>query len=218
MIRSITNSPGDLPIGNNWEPEFKAFARGGIYLQRIILNRGYQNPGWCLPCTSKEIPMRPITLLFLLFLLTTSLSFGQAKCACCTAPYQQFDFWVGNWNVYDTAGNKVGENEVAKLEDGCLITEHWQGAQGDTGRSSNYYNPSDSTWNQLWVSNTGTVLLLKGHGSANRMTMTGPVHDGAADRITWTKNGDGSVTQQWDRVDAGGKTVSVLFNGRYAKK
>lgn len=161
--------------------------------------------------------MKKILYLLVAVLASASAS-GQSKCVCCSAPYNQFDFWVGNWNVYDTAGNKVGENEVLKLESGCLITEHWQGTRGGTGRSSNYFDPSDSTWNQLWISSTGNILKLKGHGGSDRMTLAGPLKDGVSDRITWSRNPDGSVTQLWDRIDGHGKVISVLFNGRYLRK
>lgn len=44
-------------------------------------------------------------LLFLL-VFVASISFAQdsTSCACCDVQHDQFDFWVGDWIVYDTAG------------------------------------------------------------------------------------------------------------------
>jgi len=49
-----------------------------------------------------------------------SLNFTQEDCPCCTEYHQQFDFWVGEWNVYNVEGIQVGENQILKLEDGTV--------------------------------------------------------------------------------------------------
>ena len=110
------------------------------------------------------------SLLIMIMLFSHWKVQSQAICPCCTTQHQLFDFWVGDWMVYDTTGNKVGENTIVKQEDNCLLSEHWRGAGGSTGRSYNYYDPSDSTWNQLWLDNSGTILKLKGSAGTNTMS------------------------------------------------
>lgn len=68
--------------------------------------------------------------IFVLILLSISLSLTAqdsltSNCACCSIEDKQFDFWVGEWNVFDTLGNYVGKNNVLKQYDNCLIQENW---------------------------------------------------------------------------------------------
>ena len=103
------------------------------------------------------------TWIISLALFCCNLVYSQTTpCACCTEKHQQFDFWVGEWVVFDTTGTKVGENTIEKLENDCILSEYWRGASGSTGRSYNYYNALDDTWNQTWIDNNGGSLVLKG--------------------------------------------------------
>ena len=148
---------------------------------------------------------------------------AQSTCACCTAQHRQFDFWLGEWMVFDTAGKKLGENSIVKLEDQCLLSELWQGAGGGTGRSFNYYDPSDSTWNQLWLDKQGTILKLKGRAKTNSMILKSDWAAGQGgskfyNRITWKKNEDGSVLQLWEILGPSDEVLSVAFKGIYKRK
>jgi len=165
---------------------------------------------------------KQIGLLFYLFIII-STSGAQNDCACCTDYHKQFDFWVGEWVVYDTAGTKLGENNIVKLEDNCILNEHWKGAKGSTGRSYNYFDLSDSTWNQLWIDNQGGSLVLKGKAEDNKMVLQsklikGKKVDWYRNRITWTNNDDGSVTQFWEILDTNGNQLAVAFKGIYKRK
>ena len=163
-------------------------------------------------------------LIFFLALLTVGVVQAQNKpCACCTEAHVQFDFWVGDWIVYDTTGVQVGENTIVKLENGCILSEHWRGAKGTTGRSYNYFNAQDSSWNQTWVDNSGGSLVLKGKASKNQMVMKSELQPGKKvdfyyNQISWTKNQDGSVTQIWDIFSKEGAFLARLFKGIYKKK
>ena len=125
--------------------------------------------------------------------------------------------------VFDSAGNKVGENNIEKLEHGCLISEHWQSTSGGSGRSFNYVDISDSTWHQVWVDSHGGQLELKGRAGKDVMTLAGELLPGQKvdfyrNRITWTKNTDGSVTQLWEILDKYNHTLKTVFKGIYRKK
>lgn len=126
--------------------------------------------------------------------------------------------------MYDTTGTVIGENTITKLEDNCILNEVWRGKGGTTGRSYNYFNPSDSTWNQLWIDNTGSNLILKGNGSdGTKMVLSSDLLPGKKidfyrNRITWSLNEDGSITQIWEVVDKQGTKLNELFKGIYKKK
>lgn len=166
--------------------------------------------------------MKIITLLTFLILFCSS-TFAQqtkSKCNCCTPSYQQFDFWVGEWNVYDTTGALTGYNVIKKIQGGCGIQENWRDGNGGTGTSLNYYDKSDSTWNQLWVDDKGNQLKLKGKYENDRMTLKSELKKGKKvdwyyDQISWWTNKDGSVNQHWEIFDKEGKRIKVVFKGLY---
>lgn len=164
--------------------------------------------------------LKPIAILFIGLLPLAG--FSQNECNCCTLNHQQFDFWVGNWEVFNSEGEKIGENLIEKLENNCIVSENWKGEKGGTGKSFNYYHPKDQTWNQLWISNTGTILKLKGKAQPDQMLLKSELIKGEKinyyNQITWTKNADGSVTQLWEIYDTEGNFLSEAFKGIYRKK
>lgn len=81
---------------------------------------------------------------------------------CTSAPFRQFDFWVGDWVVTSRRGDTVGTNRVTLEEDGCIVHEHWKGSKGGTGQSFNYFDRQDARWHQIWIDNAGSVLNLAG--------------------------------------------------------
>ena len=114
--------------------------------------------------------MKSLIIILAFFAITGAIK-AQTNCACCNETQKQFDFWVGEWIVLDSLGNKVGENQISKIEENCIVLEHWTGAKGGTGTSHNYYNKTDSTWNQLWIDNKGNVLKLKGQLESGKMVL-----------------------------------------------
>ena len=165
--------------------------------------------------------MQTLLVSLSVFLLSI-FGMAQTPCNCCTDSHQQFDFWVGDWNVYDVSGQKVGENKVEKLENDCIVSENWKGTGGSSGRSYNYFNTTDDTWNQVWISSSGNNLVLKGKASPNKMVLKSELITNEKgdyyNRITWTKNDDGSVTQLWEILDKEKKPSSVAFEGIYKRK
>ena len=88
--------------------------------------------------------------------------------------HRQFDFWVGNWEVTDKAGEQVyGHNSISKREAGCLLLEEWRSAGAHSGSSLNYYSPSDSQWHQLWVDNGASIIRYSGGMEDGSMVMRG---------------------------------------------
>lgn len=163
-------------------------------------------------------------LLFFSFLLSATLQAQNTSCPCCSAPYRAFDFWLGEWNVYDTLGKKVGENSIVLMQDSCLIRETWISSGGKfTGTSYNYFYTADSTWNQTWVSNQASPLELKGSSpESGKMILKSELKNGKQgkyrDKVTWTLQKDGSVIQQWDILKEDGSFIQTVFFGIYRKK
>ncbi len=157
--------------------------------------------------------------------LSLSLIASAQNCPCCTPAHEAFDFWVGEWEVRDTSGTIVGTNTIIKNTGGCLLTEHWQGSTGGDGRSINFYNPVDSTWNQQWVSSNGYLLSLQGGLSADGKSMIlksplvkNPQGQEVQHHVSWTPHEDGSVIQHWKILDKNGAFIADAFYGIYTRK
>ena len=120
-------------------------------------------------------------------------------------------------------GNKIGENEIEKIEGNCILNEHWKGSNGGTGSSYNYYDVKDSTWNPLWIDNSGNVLKLKGKLIKEGMMCLksepkkGKDNKFYSNQITWTLNQDQSVTQLWVVTNEQDSVTTTLFIGIYKK-
>lgn len=168
--------------------------------------------------------MKHLTLILFFGFTGTILSFAQPaeNCNCCSPAHDQFDFWIGEWEVFNTEGKKIGENQIEKLEANCLLSETWNAESGSSGRSMNYYNSSNDTWNQLWVSSSGNILKLNGKAGKNSMILKSETMNGEngkyINQITWSLNEDGSVTQYWEILDENGNFLSEVFKGIYRKK
>lgn len=163
-----------------------------------------------------------VAFISLFFIKSSFAQKAATPCACCTPEFKQFDFWIGNWDVYDTLGNKVGENKILTTQDSCLIQENWK-SKGQTGTSNNYYNKADSTWNQVWVDNSGTVLVLKGKRESNKMILKTAKQLSKKgkyyfNQITWENNANGTVTQTWDVLFEDGILITRAFKGIYKRK
>jgi hypothetical protein len=163
--------------------------------------------------------MRKITALLVLLMAATLPALAQPA-AKCAESFDQFNFWIGEWNV-TANGNKAGTNSIQPILDGCVLQETWAGAGGSAGSSFNFYNPQTKKWQQFWVWRNGTTLELSGEYKDGKMTLSGTSLNRAGkkveNRITWYDNKDGSVRQHWE-VSPDGKEWSTSFDGLYKKK
>ncbi len=101
----------------------------------------------------KKLPL----LLLSLFLIYQS---AEAQLPCSGPEYRQFDFWLGEWEVFGKNGQKAGDSKVTLLLDSCVILEEWTSASVTrglryAGKSFNTWNATTRQWQQTWVDNTG---------------------------------------------------------------
>ena len=163
-----------------------------------------------------------ITLVAAPFLPAQAL-FAAAPEPCATEEYRQFDYWLGEWEVFNEKGEKVGDNRITLEQGQCVLHERWTDTQGGTGESFNIYDIARKVWHQTWVAGNGQLLLLEGGLQDGNIVLSGerPTRDGKAivrDRISWIAQDDGSVHQVWDQSLDGGKTWKTAFLGIYRKK
>jgi hypothetical protein len=140
---------------------------------------------------------------------------------CSAVEHHQFDFWLGKWTV-TAAGKPAGTSHIESVMNGCGVLEHWSSAGGGNGTSLNFYDRRTKTWSQAWIDEGGNALHLSGTFADGKMTLaSAPRTTGSGvdvQRITWSKNGDGTVRQVWESSTDGGKTWTVAFDGTYRRQ
>ena len=150
-----------------------------------------------------------------------SIRSEQQGTTCNTPEHRQFDFWIGQWDVFLPNGQQAGANVIEKKLGDCVLHERWTGASGSNGESFNVYRRDTQQWHQSWVDNSGLLLMIEGafaNGSmALRGMTTGPGGEAVLNRITWTPFTADSVQQLWETSTDTGATWTVAFDGRYVR-
>jgi hypothetical protein len=141
-----------------------------------------------------------------------------ATTAACTAtPFQQFDFWVGDWDAFrvDKPDLPVARNHVTRILDGCVLLEVYEGTNGLIGQSFSIYDSSRNVWHQSWVTNRGELLVIEGGIRAGEMVLSGVDRSKEGKkrlvRGTW-KSVEGGVQETAVRSTDGGKTWDSWFD------
>ena len=158
------------------------------------------------------------------FLMGSSAVLAQEEAAagpCDGELFRQFDFWVGDWDVFDTDGNQLGTNSITLEESGCLMVENWTDIQGNTGQSYNFVDHGTGKWRQVWVS-PGVVIDYDGgldeNGAIDLQGTISVVNSEPQQfRGTWTLQEDGTVLQHLRSFDAA-KDEWVGGKGIYKKR
>lgn len=157
-----------------------------------------------------------ILLLAILLLAKGAMAYAEA---CSTQQHRQFDFWLGDWDVFDASGQQVGRNHIFSVLDGCALSENWTSASGNAGKSYNFYDAAENKWHQTWIDQQGGALYLDGGLQQGKMVLSGtrPGKNGQAtlERITWTRLDDGRVKQHWQSSPDKGATWAEVFVGYY---
>jgi len=146
---------------------------------------------------------------------------------CQSAPYRQFDFWIGEWQVTNQrppAGRTPppAKSRITRILHGCAILEEYEttAGHGYAGKSLNLYDSNSQKWHQVWIDTGGTPLFLEG-GLQGRSMVLMDVRKSQASgitwsqRITWTPLSGGTVRQHWEKSKDDGATWETVFDGLY---
>ena len=143
---------------------------------------------------------------------------------CSAAEYHQLDFWIGDWDTFESDapnGPSIARARVAPIAQGCAIHELYEQSDGLIGDSILSYDPVRKQWQQTWVTNRGSLMVLWGTFKDGALTLEGESHmrDGKSvmQRITW-KNQDDGVREWAELSKDGGKTWSPAFDVLFRKR
>ncbi len=134
----------------------------------------------------------------------------------------EFAFWIGEWNVYNIYGNKVGDSKIEKILNECIMLENWTSANGRSGKSFNTINSNTGNWEQTWVDDFGTVTeYKKGVYSNGALSFLAEGKDAANktqyQKLTFFKNDDGTV-RQLGESSTDENTWTITYDLLYKKK
>jgi len=137
--------------------------------------------------------------------------------------YRQFDFWIGEWDVFVTGTqNQSGTSSIQLILDSCIIFENWTGGNGYTGKSFNLYNAVEKKWQQIWVDSRGGIIQFTGEARDGNLYYTAdtPQPDGTRllRRLTFFHQGPDQVRQFSEASTDGGKTWSPEYDLTYVRR
>lgn len=145
----------------------------------------------------------------------------------CTGPeHSQFDFWIGEWNVFktDNAEWMIGGSTVDKIYNGCAIRETWAPFTMLRGGSLNTWDKHRRRWRQTWVDADNSLVDFEGELKDGKMVLAGlwrelfgPGKD-ALMRMTYSPVEQGSVRQVVETSTDGGKSWSPGFDFTYRRR
>lgn len=147
-----------------------------------------------------------------------------AASPCSAAAYRQLDFWIGDWDTFEADapdGPSVARARVKPIAQGCAIHELYEQGDGLIGDSILSYDPVRKQWQQTWVTNRGSIMVLRGTFKDDVLVLEGDVHlqngTSVMQRITWKVQGDGVRESAVSSKD-GGKTWAPAFDVLFLKR
>lgn len=147
-----------------------------------------------------------------------------ASPACEAAEYHQLDFWIGDWDTFESTdpnGPSIARARVYPIAGGCAIHELYEQNDGLIGDSILSYDPVRKHWQQTWVTNRGSIMVIVGNFKDGALVLEGEAHmkDGSTvlQRITWETKGDG--VREWAVLSKdGGKSWQPAFDVLFRKR
>lgn len=156
--------------------------------------------------------------------LTVGHAAPAASASKCPAPeFRQFDFWLGDWDTFEVVGDtatSIARTHVDLIAGGCAVHELYEQTDGLIGDSILSFDPVRKAWQQTWVTNGGSLMVLTGAFKEGAVTLEGEVHSGTGknflQRITW-KAENGGVREAGVFSKNGGKTWEPAFDVLFKK-
>lgn len=134
----------------------------------------------------------------------------------------QFDFWLGEWEVFNPQGQLAGVSRIEKIANGCGLLENWTNSLDLSGKSINFYDPYTKKWHQYWIDYEGIPIRFLGVYEDGAMKFMGESFsvDGkrTLTRMTFFNLGADTVRQLGEDSTDEGKTWTVSFDLKYIRK
>ena len=165
----------------------------------------------------RDTPLARLAVLLVAVCAMWSAIPQVAHAAPCTSPeYHQFDFWVGDWDVFEQNSNQSDAHvRVDRILDGCVLREHYEDTSGTVGESFTTYDVARKLWHQTWVTNRGRLLTIEGKLEDGSIRLAGSYFRDNAQEVrvrgVWTPDGNNVRESAVISSDAG-KTWQPWFD------
>ena len=137
---------------------------------------------------------------------------------------REFDFWLGEWNVFVTGTDVyAGHSLIQKISGGCAILENWNSAISE-GKSLNFIDDSSSKWKQVWIGSypNGKQDFVNGEYTDSAMRFSFTTRDAQGNtvqgRFIFFNEGPAQVRQLNETSADGGKTWTTNYDFTYKRK
>ena len=134
---------------------------------------------------------------------------------------RQFDFWVGEWDVFNPQGIQSGTSRIERILGDCVILENWTDRLGSQGKSFNKFNREKKQWEQYWVDEQGSTTYFWGKLEGQNMVFhaEAPQSDGKMGerKLTFFNLGPDKVRQFSQVTTDGGKTWTTEYDLTYMR-
>jgi ketosteroid isomerase-like protein len=142
----------------------------------------------------------------------TVFALDSPPASCSDPTYRQFDFWTGDWDVFDVGNpTKVAHARIDSILEGCVLREDYRNMSGHEGQSFTIYDASRKLWHQTWVTSDGVLLEIEGRFEDGEMVLSGKNQKGEIVRGTW-KSMNGEVREVAQKSADDGKTWDPWFD------
>ena len=144
---------------------------------------------------------------------------------CMSDPHaREFDFWVGEWDVYVTGTwNYAGHSLIQRIAGGCSLLENWD-SPASSGKSINFIDPVKNTWKQSWSGSykNGNQEFTDGVYKDDAMRFSFMTTDAASNKITgrliFYNLGKDRVRQLSESFVDSAKTWTTNYDFTYIRK
>ena len=141
--------------------------------------------------------------------------------------YQRLAFWIGDWEVVDSAGAHYATQHVDAVLDSCAIVAEWKGIHGDRGLNLSAFDRRTGEWRQMYASNqvpapAGVSLRrsdsLYGGPGIRFIPLVEPTGNALRSRVTIMPIGNDRAMQLFEDSRDGGKTWRVIFRAEHRRQ
>ncbi|MBK5271299.1 MAG: tetratricopeptide repeat protein [Bacteroidia bacterium] len=137
---------------------------------------------------------------------------------------REFDFWIGEWDVFVTGTQQLaGHSLVQMISGGCALLENWD-SPASTGKSINFIDPNTHKWKQSWAGSyaNGVQEFVNGEYKDSSMHFDFETKDAQGNKIIgrfiFYNQGPNQVRQFSESSADNGKTWTTNYDFTYIRK
>jgi tetratricopeptide (TPR) repeat protein len=128
-------------------------------------------------------------------------------------------FLLGEWEVLDDRGRRIGSMSIHPAHDGRAIVREWRGNDHSTGTALLFYDEFVEAWRQIAIDSDGNVIEMIGDVHRREFEFEGELHTGRGDRIlqrsTISQRRDGNLDLETEESEDDGQSWRRVWTATY---